>query len=165
MGTVTDLTFQQLQAKLNKKGGLKIIDVRTPRSFERGHIKGAINIPYPSWSRTPKVAEEEEVVIVCYVGRRASEQLAKSHDKVFNFKGGMAQWQGEIETETIGSKWSAERIYNLVLGFLLLLSLPLSFLGPWWGTGFSSFIAIGAILFGVTNNNPITRIIRSYGFK
>ncbi|WP_433956689.1 DUF2306 domain-containing protein [Cytobacillus horneckiae] len=52
MGTThTDLTFHELHAKLNKKENLKIIDVLTAKSFERGHIKGAINIPYPSWSK------------------------------------------------------------------------------------------------------------------
>ncbi|MGO4107955.1 rhodanese-like domain-containing protein [Paenibacillus sp. YAF4_2] len=169
MGTAyTDLTFHELQAKINKRGNVKIIDVRTPKSFERGHIKGAINIPYPSWSMPPKVSADEEVVIICYVGmasRKASERLAQSHDKVFNFKGGMAQWQGEIEAEMIGSTWSAERIYNFVLGIILLLTLPLSFLSPWWGISYSSFIALGVILFGVTNYSMITKIIRSYGFK
>jgi rhodanese-related sulfurtransferase len=52
MGTTyTDLTFSELKAKLNKRENLKIIDVRTAKSFERGHIKGAINIPYSSWSK------------------------------------------------------------------------------------------------------------------
>jgi hypothetical protein len=118
--------------------------------------------------KIPKVSTEEEVVIICYVGmasRKASERLAQSHENVYNFKGGMAQWQGEIETENIGSKWSVERIYNLVLGFLLLLTLPISFLSPWWGIGFSSFIALGVILFGVMNYSMITKFIRSYGFK
>jgi|GEM_PF-5736573 len=169
MGTAyTDLTFHELQIKLNKRENLKIIDVRTPKSFERGHIKGAINIPYPSWTNIPKVAADEEIVIICYVGmasRKVSERLAQSHDKVFNFKGGMAQWQGEIETEKIISKWNAERIYNLALGFILLLTLPIAFLNPWWGIGFSSFIALGVILLGVTNSSMIMKFIRSYGFQ
>ncbi|MFC4306689.1 rhodanese-like domain-containing protein [Cohnella boryungensis] len=166
--TYTDLSFHELQAKLNKRENLKIIDVRTAKSFERGHIQGAINIPYSSWSRIPKVPTNEEVVIICYVGmasQKASERLAQSHEKVYNFKGGMAQWHGEIETENIGGKWSAERIYNLVLGFVLLLTLPISYLSPWWGIRFSSSIALGVLLFGAMNHNIITRFIRSCGFK
>lgn len=150
----TDLTYQELQSMLSKRENVKVIDVRTAKSFDRGHIKGAINIPYPLWSKIPRVSREEAVVIICYVGTaspRASERLAESHAKVYNFKGGMAQWQGDIETEIIGSKWSAERINNLVLGLLLLLSLPISFISPWWGIGFSSSIALGVILFGVLN--------------
>ncbi len=33
----TDLTFHELQAKLSKRENVKIIDVRSPKSFERGH--------------------------------------------------------------------------------------------------------------------------------
>ncbi|MCK9861827.1 rhodanese-like domain-containing protein [Paenibacillus sp. ATY16] len=164
----TDLTFHELQAKLSKRENVKIIDVRSPKSFERGHIKGAINIPYPSWSKPPKLSSEEEIVIICYVGmasRKVSERLAQSHGKVFNFRGGMAQWQGEIESENMGGKWNAERVYSFILGFLLLLALPIALLNPWWGVGFSSLMALGAIVFGITNYNPITKWIRSYGFK
>ncbi|MFB5763651.1 rhodanese-like domain-containing protein [Paenibacillus medicaginis] len=164
----TELTCNELQEKLNKRESVKIIDVRAARSFERGHIKGAINIPYSSWSKTPKLSAEEEVVVICYVGMispKAAERLTHSHSKVYNFKGGMAQWQGEIETVRVGSKWSVERSYNLLLGFVLLLTLPISFLSPWLGIGFSSFIGLGVILFGVTNNNIITKIFRSYGCK
>ncbi len=166
--TYTDLSFHELQAKINKRENVKIIDVRTSKSFARGHIKGAINIPYTSWTKIPNVLKEEEVVIVCYVGkvsRKAAERLAAAHDKVYNFRGGMAQWQGEIESENFGGKWSVERIYNVTLGFLLLLTLPISLLSPWWGIGFSSIIAIGVILAGLKNHNPITKIIRSFGFK
>lgn len=164
----TNLTFHELQAKLNKNENLKIIDIRSPKSFERGHIKGSINIPYPMWSTLPKFSPEEEVVIICYVGiagGKSAERLSQSHEKVYNFKGGMAQWKGEIESEQFGSKWDSERIYHLILGFLLLLSLPFSFLNPSFGIGYVSFIALVVIIFGITNVNLIKRLIRSYGFK
>ncbi|GLX69620.1 rhodanese-like domain-containing protein [Paenibacillus glycanilyticus] len=164
----TDLTFHEFQAKINKRDSLKIIDLRTPSSFERGHIKGAINIPYPTWSKLPKVSAEEEVVIICYVGmasRKASERLAQSHGQVFNYTGGMAKWQGEMETGKIGSKWNADRIHNLAVGLLLLPALPLSLWNPWWGVTYSSVIAFGNLLCGVANYSLITRVIRSFGFK
>ncbi|WP_307213243.1 rhodanese-like domain-containing protein [Paenibacillus tundrae] len=169
MGTTyTDISFHELQAKLNKRENLKIFDVRTAKSFGRGHIKGSINVPYSAWSTIPRISAEEEVVIICYFGMassRVSEQLAESHDKVFNFKGGMAQWQGEIETETIRHKWNTERIYTLVLGFLFLLSVPISFLNSWWGLSYSAIVAIVVLLSGITNHIFITKWIRSFGFK
>ncbi len=45
----------------------------------------------------------------------------------------MAQWQGEIESENMGGKWSAERIYHFILVFLLLLFLPIAFFRPYFG--------------------------------
>lgn len=153
---------------MNQRGNVKIFDVRAAKSFERGHIKGAINIPYSSWSKMPKISAEEEVVIICYVGMassRVSERLVESHDKVFNFKGGMAQWQGELETETIGSKWSTERIYTLVIGSLFLFSVPIPFLSSWWGLGYSLLVALVVLLSGITNHIWIAKWIRSYGFK
>lgn len=166
--TYPNLTFQQLQSKLNKKENVKIIDIRTAKSFERGHIKGAINIPYTSWSSIPKITKDEEVVVICYVGTvspKASERLAELHNNVYSFKGGMAQWQGEIESEKIGSKWSTGRLYSIILASLLLLTLPIAFIHPWWGIGYAMLMALALLMFGITNNNLITKIIRSFGYK
>ncbi|WP_028591058.1 rhodanese-like domain-containing protein [Paenibacillus massiliensis] len=46
VNSYTEITFDELQVALNSQERMKIIDLRAPRSFERGHIRGAINILY-----------------------------------------------------------------------------------------------------------------------
>jgi rhodanese-related sulfurtransferase len=59
-------------AALLETSSLLVIDVRTPREYERGHLPGAVNIPY---DEVPRRAEEiralaahRTVVLYCRYG-------------------------------------------------------------------------------------------------
>src|SRR5690606_25873163 len=53
------------------EGSGRILDVRTPAEFERGHVPGAVNIPVDELrERLSEVPEQEEVLAYCQVGQR-----------------------------------------------------------------------------------------------
>lgn len=78
----------------------RIIDVREPREFARGHIPGSENIPYLNLIADPSCAmdgTDRPIVIVCRGGRRsrsAGVHIAPIHDRqVRVLKGGLLSWE------------------------------------------------------------------------
>ncbi len=63
--------------------GALIIDVRTPREFDEGHVSGAVNIPYDTIDRVIHQTEPDtrrDIVLYCRSGRRsalAAQALAR----------------------------------------------------------------------------------------
>lgn len=81
---------------------LTIVDVREPELFAKGHIPGAINIPYPD-AKTRAPAELDpthDIVFVCHGGPMGDELaeivVAKGFTKVRNLAGGMNGWSGPV---------------------------------------------------------------------
>jgi glyoxylase-like metal-dependent hydrolase (beta-lactamase superfamily II)/rhodanese-related sulfurtransferase len=64
---------QQLAERL-KKGGIRIIDVRTPSEWESGHIEQAEHFPLSEIleNRLPAAKQDEELVVQCRSGYRAN---------------------------------------------------------------------------------------------
>lgn len=97
----------ELQSMLASDPAEVIVDVREPELFERGHIPGAINIPYDgAKTRILKELKPEDVnVFVCH-GGPMGDTLAKilikngfDGDKVYNLKGGMYGWKGPTSAD------------------------------------------------------------------
>ena len=82
--------------------GLVIVDVREPDLFAAGHIRGAINIPYDD--AKPRIEKElspqDRIVFVCHGGPMGDELghllAAKGYPAVYNLKGGMKKWKGDV---------------------------------------------------------------------
>lgn len=89
---------------LLESGSIVLIDARTPREYETGHIAGAINIPYENfvdhYARLGQMVPYGSV-IVCYCQSETcddSENLARElkfmgYDKVLLYKGGWDEWR------------------------------------------------------------------------
>ncbi|MGZ0746817.1 rhodanese-like domain-containing protein [Haloparvum sp. AD34] len=88
---------------------LRIVDIRSQREFDRGHIPGSENIPFPEL--TTRVAEldgADRIVTVCPHGisSRQAAQLIGSYTgtvdaHVESLRGGLEAWSGSLEaTET-----------------------------------------------------------------
>lgn len=99
---VTAAEFSQELAAARPAGAapLTIVDVREPELFAKGHIPGAINIPYPD-AKTRAPAELDpthDIVFVCHGGPMGDELaeivVAKGFTKVRNLAGGMNGWSG-----------------------------------------------------------------------
>ncbi len=63
-----------LESRLSEGQAPLILDVRSEREYESGHVPGAINIPYrelPARLSELTVSEDDEVVVYCEVGGRA----------------------------------------------------------------------------------------------
>src|SRR5574340_1190303 len=65
------ITGPELQKMMKDGKPMKIVDVREPEVFSRGHIPGAINIPYDDAFRTMfrELSPKERIVFVCHGGR------------------------------------------------------------------------------------------------
>ncbi len=92
----------QMEALMADGKSLVIVDVREPELFVKGHLRGAINIPYEE--ATPRIFKEltpgSRIVFVCHGGPMGDElgQLLaeKGYPTVYNLKGGMKKWKGDV---------------------------------------------------------------------
>lgn len=97
LDTVPQLSVQQLQEQMKNSGRFTLLDVRTAREFDAGHIAGAVNIAMPDLrTRFTEVSAEQPVVVICNTGHRSSmaasllKQRGLKH--VLNAAGGMTAW-------------------------------------------------------------------------
>lgn len=88
-----------------KEGNVQLIDVRTPKEFESGHLKGAKNHHIYDKDFKEQVSyldKEKPVYVYCKSGGRsheAAEQLkAMGFKKVYDLQGGISEWKGEVTT-------------------------------------------------------------------
>lgn len=57
-----------------QEGRARIVDVRTPREFARGHISGSINIPLNELHlRLGEIRDLENLVLCCASGTRSAQ--------------------------------------------------------------------------------------------
>jgi len=98
----------QLLERIEQKSNVCILDVRTGREFNSGHVPGAININHRQISANLdrlKPYADEDVVVYCELGvraRMAQRTLAKSgFHRVYHLVGDMAAWrEAGLATET-----------------------------------------------------------------
>lgn len=90
----------ELLERMDQKSGVCIIDVRTAREFNSGHIPGAINVSHREISANfdkLKPYLDEDVVVYCELGvraRMAQRTLVKSgFSGVHHLIGDMAAWR------------------------------------------------------------------------
>ncbi len=82
---------------------LVIVDVREPELFNKGHIPGAINLPYPGVKKSAlaQLKPDQEIVFICHGGPMGDELVnilsAKGYGNVRNLAGGMDDWKGPVE--------------------------------------------------------------------
>lgn len=78
------------------------VDIRKKQDYEKGHIKGAINIPYENLEIKKELPlREQEIVVYCQLGTlgiKAVRMLESIGYKAYNLSGGFQRWTGETET-------------------------------------------------------------------
>ena len=79
-----------------------ILDIRTPREFEAGHIKGARNIDFYAQSFAKEfrsLDRKKTYLIYCRSGNRSKQLMGaveKMHFKqVFHMRSGLVDWVGQ----------------------------------------------------------------------
>jgi len=101
------LSAPELAAQLGDENAPYILDVRSEREFESGHVPGAKHIHYKALSSRLSelgVAKDEEIVVYCEVGGRAqvANNILESagYTEVRNLKGHMRNWRsGDFPVE------------------------------------------------------------------
>lgn len=101
-GEYKPVNGKELQSMMKDGDSIKIIDVRDSETFKRGHIKGAINIPYEvaPGRLMNELSQNERIVFVCYGGPTGdgfAETLVENDYKdVYSLRGGMRHWKGRV---------------------------------------------------------------------
>lgn len=107
LATLTTISVHQLHDRLRAgRGSLTVLDVRTEKEWNAGHIDGAIHIHGGQLQeRFADVPRDKPVAVVCGSGYRASIAASflkrEGYTDVLNAVGGMAAWKAaELPTTT-----------------------------------------------------------------
>ncbi|MGM0592171.1 MAG: rhodanese-like domain-containing protein [Halobacteriota archaeon] len=84
----------------------RVVDIRSPAAFERGHIPGSENIPFPELpSRVDSLSDAARIITVCPHGKSSVQaaRLIKSYEgtsdaRVESMAEGLTGWPGEFVT-------------------------------------------------------------------
>ena len=101
-----ELSAEELRGLLESESDIRVVDIRSPAAFRRGHIPGSENVPFEELTdRIGEVADAERVVTVCPKGE-ASVQAARLIGSFEGFAGrvdslepGIDGWPYELEGE------------------------------------------------------------------
>ena len=107
---IDEITPDDLASLLGADKPVRIVDIRSPTAFRRGHIPGSENVPFPQLpTRVDDLADADRIVTVCPHGHdslRAGRLIvsAESVDDatVQSLAGGLEAWDGELEGGTDG---------------------------------------------------------------
>lgn len=82
-------------------GEAVIIDVRTPKEYQEGHIPDVLLIPLDQLeNRLEEVPQDRQVLLICHSGRRSAIGTnwlrSKGLERVYNIEGGMLAWHGPV---------------------------------------------------------------------
>lgn len=95
-----ELLPEDLAAGMELRASPLVVDVRSRAEFVRGHVPGAVNIPFwRFWLRHPKIAarHDDPIVVYCGHGPRARIAAAALRRRGFHnlryLAGHMAGWR------------------------------------------------------------------------
>jgi rhodanese-related sulfurtransferase len=103
---VVEMPPEELYERLENGGDVQVVDIRSPRGFERGHIPGAENLPFTQFStRIDEYEWDDEIVVVCPHGKSSQQaaRLLESYEgvdddaTVANLTGGYDAWEYELD--------------------------------------------------------------------
>ncbi|WP_160133156.1 rhodanese-like domain-containing protein [Halococcus salsus] len=101
-----EITPTELDDLLETGDEVRVVDIRSPSAFDRGHIPGSENVPFDQIPRrAEEFADAERVVTVCPKGiasRQAMQLLQSSaavEGRVESLAGGLTAWHDERSLE------------------------------------------------------------------
>jgi glyoxylase-like metal-dependent hydrolase (beta-lactamase superfamily II)/rhodanese-related sulfurtransferase len=94
---ICQISAGELKRRMSEGHDLTIVDVRSNKEFESGHIEGAINIPFADLrTKADELSPNIPIVVICSSGQRSSLGASllkqKGFKEVINFAGGMAAY-------------------------------------------------------------------------
>jgi rhodanese-related sulfurtransferase len=102
-----EITPEEVVRLVERDEPVRIVDVRSPEAFARGHIPGSDNVPFPTLAdRVDELADCDRIVTVCPHGQ-ASVQAARliaSYEgtagaRIESMAGGLEAWSGDLATD------------------------------------------------------------------
>jgi rhodanese-related sulfurtransferase len=104
----------ELDHWLKARGDVKVVDVRDPQSYAKGHIPGALNLPKEKWHKTAVLDTKKTTVVYCYtqtcrLAARAAWEFASRGFPVVELEGGFEAWKDAGLDIPIGAEYKASR--------------------------------------------------------
>jgi len=102
-----EISPEEVEAALDGEDRPRIVDIRSPGEFARGHIPGSENVPFGELpDRIGEFADADHIVTVCPHGK-ASVQAARligsyegtTDARVESMAGGLEAWEGDLESD------------------------------------------------------------------
>ncbi|EMA51469.1 rhodanese-like domain-containing protein [Halococcus thailandensis] len=100
-----EITPEKLAGLLDEEEPVRVVDIRSPAAFERGHIPDSENVPFGELpQRIEQFADAEHIVTVCPHGKaslqalqllRSAEPVDDAHVESLN--GGLEAWDGPLD--------------------------------------------------------------------
>jgi phage shock protein E len=81
--------------------GVKVVDVRTPEEFARGHVPGAVNVPYDQMAdRAQELGSPSTpLLLYCHSGRRSGIAIETLREKGFTRLYDMKTYDAWVEAD------------------------------------------------------------------
>jgi hydroxyacylglutathione hydrolase len=103
VATLPQITAQDLRARRAGGERITVVDVRTTKEWEAGHIDGAVHLPVGQMgAHAADLASEASIAVVCESGHRSSlaaSLLARAGLRhIVNVADGMAGWRNTLTT-------------------------------------------------------------------
>jgi len=98
-GVLSRLGIKQLSAReLDQKKGMMILDVRTNKEYEQGHIPGSVHVQLSEiGDKVKKLKKDKELVVYCQNGNRGiwaiKRLMGMGYKNLYNLKGGYNAWK------------------------------------------------------------------------
>ena len=117
-------TTGPIEVANNLKQGtdLVVVDVREEEDYRKGHVPGAINLPYDKWPTLEGLRQDAVNVIYCYspvchLAAMAAIEFARAGYPVMEMEGGFETWKEkdlEIESDVTADSWKKQQETALV---------------------------------------------------
>ena len=115
MADEPEITPEELERLLETDADVRIVDIRSPNAFDRGHIPGSENIAFHELPRrVDELEDASHVVTVCPRGQASLQavRLISSYEgtrgvRVESLCGGLEAWTAPLEETDAGA--DAER--------------------------------------------------------
>lgn len=98
-GFLGRLGIKQISPKeLDQKKGITLLDVRTDKEYEQGHIPGAVHVPLSDiGTKIKKLKKDKDLVVYCQSGNRSiwaiKRLMGMGYTNLYNMKGGYSAWK------------------------------------------------------------------------
>ena len=98
-GFLGRLGIKQLPPKeFDQKKGMMLLDIRSDKEYEQGHIPGAAHVPLSEiGERVKKLKKDKELVVYCQNGNRSiwaiKRLMGMGYKNLYNLKGGYDAWK------------------------------------------------------------------------
>jgi len=84
--------------ELDQRKGMVLLDVRTAKEYEGGHIPGAVNVPLSDiGDKVKKLKKDKELVVYCRSGNQSiwaiKRLMGMGYTNLFSLKGGYHAWK------------------------------------------------------------------------